>query len=121
MAKNKRTNNLIYVCSPYRGNVRSNTQWANIYCRKIWDEGNIPIAPHIYFPQWLDDTNKAERQTGVTLALSLLEIVKEVWVFGKHYTLGMQAEINQAIALKKTIKYYDKYGEILLKKEVYND
>ena len=41
----------IYVCSPYRGDIRKNTKYAIECCkRKVMDSGKVPIAPHLFFP-----------------------------------------------------------------------
>ena len=42
-------NKLIYVCSPYRGDIEMNTKNAREYCRRIVAEGDIPMAPHLLF------------------------------------------------------------------------
>lgn len=55
---------LVYVCSPYAGDVEANTARARRYCRYVTDQGGIPLAPHLYLPQFLDE--KTERD----LALS---------------------------------------------------
>jgi len=51
----------IYICSPLRGSIENNIRRARVYCRFAFEEGFVPIAPHIYFPQFLDEDNKIER------------------------------------------------------------
>ena len=47
---------LVYVCSPLRGDMEANIRSARQYCEYVVKEcGAIPIAPHIYFTQFLDD------------------------------------------------------------------
>lgn len=49
---------LVYICSPCRGDIEKNIEKAQRYCREaveLWDDV-IPIAPHVYFTQFLDDT-----------------------------------------------------------------
>ena len=46
----------IYVCSPYRGDIRKNTKYAIECCkRKVMDSGKVPIAPHLFFPHFIDE------------------------------------------------------------------
>ena len=42
----------VYICSPYSGNTQSNTTKARLYCRLAYDQGFVPIAPHLYYPQF---------------------------------------------------------------------
>lgn len=104
--KNKK---LVYICSPYRGNVEKNTKDALSYCAAAFAAGYIPIAPHVYFTQWADDSNKKERAAGLEAGKQLLLLCSEVWVFGLDKpSKGMQAEI--ATAIRNGIRVYD--GEL---------
>lgn len=96
----------VYICSPYSGNIQSNEVKARLYCRLAYDKGYMPIAPHLYFPQFLDDSNKTERKAGTQFALELLTQTKELWVFGIKISKGMQGEIDWAKELKILIRYY---------------
>ena len=86
----------IFVCSPLRGNEASNKAKARQYCRDIALAGDIPIAPHIYFTQFLFDANDAERSMGIAAGTALLTLCDEVHVFGKRISTGMCAEIEVA-------------------------
>jgi hypothetical protein len=46
---------IVYICSPYSGDVEGNVDAARRYSRFAVDKGYIPIAPHLLFPQFLDD------------------------------------------------------------------
>lgn len=104
--KNKK---LVYIYSPYRGNIEKNTKDALGYCAAAFAAGYIPIAPHVYFTRWTDDNNKKERAAGLEAGKQLLLLCSEIWVFGLDKpTKGMQAEI--ATAVRNGIRVYD--GEI---------
>lgn len=46
----------IYICSALRGNVDENIRKARCFCEYVAREYQaIPIAPHIYFTQFLND------------------------------------------------------------------
>jgi dienelactone hydrolase len=75
-------NKLIYVCSPYRGDTGTNTKNARKYCRRIVAEGNIPIAPHLLFPQFMDDNIDAERERAMKMNLEIMRRCDKVRVFG---------------------------------------
>jgi len=57
--------------------------------------GCIPIAPHVYLTQFLDDTIPAERDIGLKMGLELLGLCDEVWVYGEP-SEGMRSEIQAA-------------------------
>ena len=88
----------VYICSPYRGDVETNVQNARKYCRAAVEMGCLPIAPHLLFPQFLDDDDITDRRRGMARAMELLFICDEVWVFGmNHPTAGMMQEIEWAV------------------------
>ena len=65
-------NKKIYVCSPLRGDIKNNIEMAKLYCTYIVREfGYIPVAPHIYFTQFLDDNIDSEREFGIRAGLSV--------------------------------------------------
>ena len=87
----------IYVCSPYRGNIEENIEYARKICRRICLNGDVPIATHLYFTQFLCDEIDAERELGIDFALKMLHECDEVWVCGKKISEGMKKEINEAV------------------------
>lgn len=64
----------VFICSPFRGDVKGNTEKARRYCRKAYEAGCLPVAPHLLFPQFLDEMNEAERASGIAMGLELLLI-----------------------------------------------
>lgn len=103
----------IYIASAYRGDVEYNVQMAKQYCAYAVSMGVIPICPHIYFTNFLDDNNKNERQLGLNMGLQLLRICSEIWVFGE-ITEGMQQEIKEAEKLGIPVAYKDWSDEICI-------
>ena len=102
---------LVYICSPCRGDYEKNIREARGYCQVVIKNypDVIPIAPHIYFTQFLDDTNPTERSLGMEAGLALLDMCDEIWVYGlNNPSKGMQAEIDYA--LKNGIKIRDGFG-----------
>lgn len=92
-------NRLIYICSPLRGDIEKNIQKAQGYCREaveLWPDV-IPIAPHVYCTQFLDDTIPQEREAGMELGIALLDMCDELWVYGiNNPSEGMKKEITYA-------------------------
>ena len=94
----------VYVASKYAGDTEENVRLAVGYCRYVIEEGYIPIASHLLYPQMLDDSNPHERELGLMFGLALLAICEEVWVFGE-VSEGMAREIEEATRLHKTVKF----------------
>ena len=94
----KRTR-LVYICSRYRDDPDRNVQKAQEYCREameIWPDV-LPIAPHVYFTQFLNDSVERERTIGLEAGISLLDMCDELWVYGiENPSAGMAAEIKYA-------------------------
>lgn len=87
---------MIFICSPLAGDIENNLEKAKKYCRFATEQNEIPIAPHLYFTQFLDETNEAERTKGITMGLGLLRNCDAVWVFGERISAGMFIEITEA-------------------------
>ena len=84
----------VYICSPYSGDIKTNTAKTREYCRFAVDEGQVPVAPHLMFPQFMDE--EKERELALQMDLVLLEKCDELWVFGSVWSEGMKAEIAEA-------------------------
>ena len=79
---------------------------AQAYSRFAVDQGYIPIAPHLLFPQFLNDQNPKERQLGLFFGNALMSKCSEVWVFGDRISAGMEAEIKRAKWKNYRLRYF---------------
>lgn len=111
--KNKRYPK-IYICSPFRGDTEVNTQNAISYCRFAVKQGCFPIAPHIWLTRFLDDTDRSEREIGISFGLRLLAGCREVWVFGSRISEGMRKEITEAERRSIPVRYYSEQCEEMM-------
>jgi len=98
-------NNLVFICSPLKGDVEANINNAKQYARDAVLSGYIPVAPHVYFTSFLDDSKLDERQLGINCGSELLKYCNEVWVYGSTITDGMRQEINIANNLSIPVKF----------------
>lgn len=87
---------LVYIASPYAGDVEKNVRFARAACRYAVAQGATPVAPHLLYPQILEDSNPAERDTGIRMGLRLLEVCDELWLCGDQISQGMQGELTAA-------------------------
>ena len=97
---------VVYICSPLSGAVEHNQAKARDYCRFAIEQGVIPLAPHIYFTQFMDDSNPVERKQAMFMDLILLSKCSELWVFGERISRGMAEEIAQAERRGQPIRYF---------------
>ena len=96
----------VFISSPFAGNVESNIENAKKYCAFAVNEGYIPYAPHLFFPQFMNDNDVIQRQLGIHMGKEFLKICKEVWVFGKRVSAGMAEEIELANMLGIPIRFF---------------
>lgn len=101
----------IFVCSRLRGKTpeeyQKNVEVVKSLCRIVAMLGNMPIAPHAYFPNFLNDNNEAERKLGIEMGLDLLLDCDEIWVFDFNgVSEGMETEINYASKRGMAMRYF---------------
>lgn len=97
---------LVYICSPLSGAVELNQENARRYCRFAVESGYIPLAPHIYFTQFMDDRIAKERELALFMDIVLLSKCSELWVFGDTISKGMAIEIEKAKRKGQPIRYF---------------
>lgn len=103
---------LVYIASRFAGDTERNTERAQGYCRFAVSKGCIPLAPHLHYPQFMDDSDREQRELGLFFALVLLGKCDELWVFDKP-SEGMAREIAKAKKRGMPIKYYNHKCEVL--------
>ena len=97
---------LVYVASAYSGDVATNTEKAKQYCRFALEQGQIPLAPHLMFPLFMNDDVPKERDLAIFMDVILLGKCDELWVFGDCITEGMKVEIEVAKKRRQKIRYF---------------
>ena len=109
--KQKQKRRKVFICSPFRpeGRTKEEREWdlgrnletARQACRIAVQNGYLPLAPHLYYPQFLSDGDMDERELGMRFGEAWLDECDELWVIGTRVTEGMETEI--AMAEKKGI------------------
>lgn len=97
---------LVYICSPFAGEVERNIASAQRYCRFAVDSGYIPFAAHLLFPQFMDDNKPFERELALHFGNVFMSQCAEVWVFGEYISPGMAAEIKRAKWKNYRLRYF---------------
>ena len=96
----------VFICSPFKGigdtpEARAKDHDRNLLlarqvCRFAVFKGYTARAPHLYYPQFLDDESPDERELGSLLGLLDLAECDELWIFGNRISPGMEREIQYA-------------------------
>lgn len=60
---------IIFLCSPFAGDIEFNTARARRYGRFAVSKNTIPIIPHLMYPQFLYEDDPTERQLGIEMGL----------------------------------------------------
>ncbi len=115
-AKKKPFRPLVFICSPYAGDIKTNTANARRYSAFAVKKNYIPLAPHLLFPQFMDDKNPAERSLGIFFGMVLMSKCAELWVFGATVTAGMSVEIEKAKRRNIPVRYFTNQCEEVFQK-----
>lgn len=97
---------IVYICSPFSGDMEDNAAKARRYSRFAVDRGTIPIAPHLLLPQYMEE--ETERDLAIRSDLEILKRCDELWVFGAEERLsaGMEAELDTGKDLGMVIRFF---------------
>ncbi|MBR5949469.1 MAG: hypothetical protein IKZ82_12615 [Clostridia bacterium] len=96
-----------YVCAPIAGEAGSSTKKLRSYCRKLYDNGYLPIAPTLLFQQFINMNVPTENNDRITMASDLLRRCRVVVVCGRINTEVMTGEIELARKLGIVITTLD--------------
>jgi len=88
----------VYVCHPFGADPKGNAEIIRRICRELVERGEVPVAPQLYLPEFIDE--ELERETALDLCLELVGTCDELRVFGPRISAGMQREMARARALR---------------------
>ena len=80
---------LLYIASPYAGDIEYNTRKAIEYCRYAAERRYSAGAP-LAVPKISVRTQPGRREMGIRMGLTLIAKCSELWVFGDKITTGMR-------------------------------
>ena len=105
-------NNLLYVCSPYRGDTKRNKEYARQLTKAALNNNFVPVTVHLYLTEVTDDNKPEERRRGMAAGMEILTHCKYILI-GDRYGIseGMKAEMAMA-AMKGIIMLCEQDGTI---------
>ena len=98
---------LVYICSPYSGDVEENVRLARRFSAFAVSAGQIPLAPHLHFPQFMDDTDPDARELAMFFNRILLSKCEQLWAYIGRVSAGMRAEIDWAQQMDIPVRFFD--------------
>ncbi len=101
----------VFISHPYAGNQRGNVDKVRRLARSLATDGDLPLAPHIYLPQFIDETT--ERELALRVCLAFVALADELRFFGEP-TEGMRLEIAEARRLGIPVVAGDDQGAMSL-------
>lgn len=116
-------NKLAFVSSPLKGDYYNNIKFAQKCSKFALEQSYNPYTPHLYFTQFLNDDNEAERNLGMQAGLKMIERCDVLLVFFKegpdnYISNGMSIEIEAAKKAGKPILYYKEQGDAFVPVEM---
>jgi hypothetical protein len=94
----------VFICSRFAGDVDRNIGTARKLCRRAVERGYAPFAPHLLYPQFVDDGRPDEREAGIACGLAFMTVCDEVWAYvGDGVSDGMRREMAHAQRLGKPL------------------
>ena len=96
---------VMFVSSPYAGKsnffpLAENVETAREYCKIVVGMGYVPVAPHLLFPQFMqndgDKETPEERRQAINMGLELLRKCDALVICGDYISSGMKAEMDAA-------------------------
>ncbi len=69
-----------YVCAPTAGETGNNNKKVRGYCRKLYELGYLPAAPHLLFPQFVNNNVPSEHNDCIHMASDMLRRCRVVVV-----------------------------------------
>lgn len=104
----------VFICSRYRADekhtVEDNIGRALFACSTAIRKGYAPIAPQLYLPRCIDDSDPAEREKGLWAGREFLSMCNEVWQWGATVSEEMAGDLAWAEALGVHIKVFNSIG-----------
>lgn len=98
---------LIILESPYAGDIEKNVEYARKCMRHaILKHNEAPMASHLLYTQFLDDSNPIEREIGINAGLAFKSVINKTVVYTDlGISKGMQYGIDDAIKNGREVEY----------------
>ncbi|MCR5487429.1 MAG: DUF4406 domain-containing protein [Lachnospiraceae bacterium] len=96
---------VVYVASPFRGDMKGNVERTKEYSRFVLGRGAFPVNPILNLLGVLSEEDDREEAIRTDLQILRSGGISELWSFGKP-TPGMVQEIEAARAAGIPVRYF---------------
>ncbi len=93
---------VVYICAP--GETRR-------YCRFAVGSGYLPVAPAIWFPQFMDLGDPTQRRIEEAFRKIMIGKCRQMWIFGDRVTDEMAMEMKKARKRGMLMRRFTTEGE----------
>ena len=97
---------LIYICSPFQGDIKSNVQAARRYsgsrCLRNACRSHASSVSAVY-----GEETKQTRELALHMGMILLTKCHELWYFGDRVSEGMKLEQNKARVRGTPVRHFN--------------
>lgn len=100
-------NKLVYISSSSTNYDIISLDSARRYCYYVLRSGAVPFSPHLYFPQFLNTSDPADRKKIVNYGLVVLSECDELWAFGNLINETMRLELQIANNLAIPMRFFN--------------
>ena len=92
----------VIVVSPFHETVersrRYHTTFAKLLCHRAAKAGVTPFASHLFYPQFLNEDDPADRELGLACEHGWIDKCDELWIWNAWgISPGMQAAIDYVL------------------------
>lgn len=94
-----------YIISRYRADTEREREFnrsvARHFCRQVLEEGSVPVAPHLFYAQFLDDSFQEDRECGLKMGIWELQQAQSflLVIIDGVISEGMKGEIAEVSRL----------------------
>ena len=98
---------LVYICSPYPGDVEENVRLAHRFSAFAVSARQIPLAPHLHHPQFMDGADPDARELATFFNRIFLSKCEQLWAYIGRVSVGMRSEIDWAHQMDIPVRFFD--------------
>lgn len=92
---------VVIVESPFAGDMEANRLYAIRACVDCLRRGEVPYASHLFFPQFLNELEPAERELGLTAGYAMWKCATAIVLYcDRGKSSGMLRAIDRAVYMK---------------------
>ena len=102
---------LVYICSPYSGDVEHNTERTRQFCRYALEHGQIPLSASLLFPQFMDDDKPEERELAMFMDIVLMGKCQGMLFprVGELRSTGLRNAVRKSAILTASLRRWSSY------------